>query len=97
MKTFITSKNGLTLFCFFLFGFHFITAQESAKQLQSISSTTWDGTGWNNGKPNKLTKAIFAQDFKATENIVALDVEVLEGAKVTIEDNISLTVVNNRI
>lgn len=57
-------------------------------------STTWNGTGWTNGKPNKLTKAIFAQDFKATENIVALDVEVLKGAKVTIEDNVSLNVLN---
>ncbi len=80
-----------------LINFKAILAQNSRSQATSQSqlSTTWDGTSWSNGKPNKLTKAIFAHDYKATENLTALDVEVLKGAKVTIEDDVSLNVLNN--
>lgn len=80
-----------------LINFKAILAQNIRSQATSQSqlSTTWDGTSWSNGKPNKLTKAIFAHDYKATENLTALDVEVLKGAKVTIEDNVSLNVFNN--
>ena len=66
-----------------LINFKAILAQNIRSQATSQSqlSTTWDGTSWSNGKPNKLTKAIFAHDYKATENLTALDVEVLKGAK----------------
>lgn len=79
-----------------LINFKAILAQNIRSQAasQTQPSTTWDGTSWSNGKPNKLTKAIFAYDYKATESITALDVEVLKGAKVTIEDNVSLNVLN---
>lgn len=80
-----------------LINFKAIHAQKAHKTTTSeIQFTTiWDGTSWSNGKPNKSTKVIFAADFKATENIVAFDFEVLAGAKVIIEDNVSLSVINN--
>lgn len=80
-----------------LTSFMAIHAQKVCSQAKTKTqlSTTWDGTSWSNDKPNKFTKAIFAFDFNAAENIVALDVEVLKGVKVTIEDNTILTIVNN--
>ena len=62
-----------------LINFKALRAQNSRFQATSQTqlSTTWNGTSWSKGKPNKLTKAIFAHDYKATENLTALDEEVL--------------------
>lgn len=94
MKTHITLKNGIMLYCIFFFGFNFITAQESTKQQQTFSSTTWNGSSWSNGMPNAQTKAIFAADFTSDQTIIAESITVTPNAKVTFTSGTDLIVTN---
>ena len=95
MKTNKSLVNSIALFCLFFFGLHFSTAQEAAKQPQTVvPSTTWNGSSWNNGLPNAQTKAIFAANFIADQTLVAESVEVLPSARVSFESGTNLIVTN---
>ncbi len=95
MKTPITPKNGFALFFLLFFGFNSIFAQESGRQLQPVSSTTWNGSSWSNGLPNAQTKAIFAADFVSEQTLVAESIEVAPYAKVIFESGNNLIVTND--
>jgi hypothetical protein len=50
MKTHITLKNGIMLFCLFFFGLNVILAQEATNK-QKQTTTIWSGSSWSNGLP----------------------------------------------
>ncbi len=92
--------NRLKAVCFiyFLISLLPMQAQENSKKESSNSqkaTTTWDGKLWDNGKPTVITKAIFADDYIATDNITALEIEVLPEANVTFTENAILRVIND--
>ena len=92
MKTHITLKNGIMLFCIFFFGFNIVFAQESIKKQKQ--ATTWNGASWSNGLPNAQTKAIFAADFTSDQTLTAESIEVAANAKVTFASGTNLIVTN---
>ena len=55
-------------------------------------STTWNGTGWSNGNPDKTKNVIFTGNFTTTANIEACSVQVNGNAILTISSGTSFTV-----
>jgi hypothetical protein len=68
--------------------------QKSQTQTQTQKITLWDGSTWSNGSPTLQTKAVFASNFTTTQDISALEMEILPEVKVTVTDNTILKVVN---
>lgn len=85
-------------FIYFLISFMPMQGQKNRKT-ESIQSqntiTTWDGKSWDNGIPTHTTKAVFASDYVASENIHALEIEILPQVKVTFTENVILKVTND--
>ncbi|MFT3795404.1 T9SS type A sorting domain-containing protein [Flavobacterium sp.] len=84
----------MVLCCALLFGTGVVEAQQLAGKTEP-KTTTWDGSNWSNGIPDKETKAIFAADFTTDENLVVYDLEVRDGKKVTFNGDAVLRVTNN--
>ena len=56
--------------------------------------TTWNGTSWDHGIPSKSKTIFFAANYNATENITACSVTINNGANVTINAGVTLTITN---
>ena len=56
-----------------------------------ISSTTWNGTTWDNGAPTSSTKAIIAGTYSVATNINACTLTVNNNAVVTIPSGYNVT------
>lgn len=56
-----------------------------------VVSTTWNGTAWSNGAPTATTGVIFTGDYTATGNIDACNIQVANGAVVTIPGGNTVT------
>jgi hypothetical protein len=57
-------------------------------------TTTWNGSSWSNGLPSITKAVVFAANFTITENIDALFITVNNGAAVTINSGLTMTVIN---
>ncbi|MEZ4853446.1 hypothetical protein [Flavobacterium sp.] len=52
-------------------------------QLKCPNITTWDGSNWSNGAPNKETQVVFNDDYTSNSNLEACSVTVNGNAVVT--------------
>jgi hypothetical protein len=57
-------------------------------------TTTWNGTSWSNGPPSITKAVVFAANFTITGNIDALSMTVNNGAAVSINSGLTMTVTN---
>ncbi|HOT15367.1 MAG TPA: fibronectin type III domain-containing protein, partial [Bacteroidales bacterium] len=71
------------------------TTSNNPNTRKTIAITTWDGTSWDNGKPNPETNAVVNADLKLNENIVCNDLIINAGKNLTINAGYCLTVQNN--
>jgi hypothetical protein len=60
----------------------------------SVSTTTWDGTSWNNGFPTNYKSVVFAGDYIANENIEACSITVNDQVSVIINSGFTVTLTN---
>ncbi len=58
-------------------------------------TTTWNGSGWDNGLPNSNKNVVFLGNYTSTANIDACSVLVNASATVTIADSHTFAVENN--
>lgn len=59
------------------------------------TTTTWNGTTWSNGTPNKGIKAIFNGNFTSSGNLDMCSMDVIGTAQVTLQSNHIFTIVRN--
>lgn len=57
------------------------------------TSTTWNGTAWNNGVPNKNVKAIISGNYTSTGNLDACSLDIIGTAQVLLQTNHIFTIV----
>ena len=57
------------------------------------TTTTWNGTAWNNGVPNKNVKAIISGNYTSSGNLDACSLDITGTAQVTLQTNHIFTVV----
>lgn len=57
------------------------------------TSTTWNGTAWNNGIPNKNVKAIISGNYTSTGNLDACSLDITGTAQVLLQTNHIFTIV----
>lgn len=58
------------------------------------TTTTWDGTTWDNGTPDLTTNAVFNADFTITTDFTACAITVDNNAIITVNSNITVTIEN---
>ena len=56
--------------------------------------TTWNGTSWTNGTPNKSKIVVFAGNYTANENIDACSITINNGAIVIMNSGFTMTITN---
>ncbi|SEP75182.1 endonuclease [Flavobacterium urocaniciphilum] len=57
------------------------------------STTTWNGTSWNNGTPNKDIKAVFTGNYTSSGNLDMCSMDITGTAQVTLQTGHIFTVV----
>lgn len=57
------------------------------------TTTTWNGTAWNNGVPNKNVKAIISGNYTSTGNLDACSLDITGTAQVLLQTNHIFTIV----
>jgi endonuclease I len=57
------------------------------------TTTTWNGTAWNNGTPNKNVKAIISGNYTSSGNLDACSLDVTGTAQVVLQTNHIFTIV----
>lgn len=57
------------------------------------TTTTWNGTAWNNGVPNKNVKAIISGNYTSSGNLDACSLDITGTAQVTLQTNHIFTIV----
>lgn len=57
------------------------------------TTTTWNGTAWNNGTPNKNVKAIISGNYISSGNLDACSLDVTGTAQVLLQTNHIFTIV----
>ena len=57
------------------------------------TTTTWNGTVWNNGIPNKNVKAIISGNYTSTGNLDACSLDITGTAQVLLQTNHIFTIV----
>lgn len=91
IKLFKTSK------ILFLFVLLFIQTLNFANPALVVCSTTttWNGTAWDNGTPTNTTNAIFTGNYNSSANLTACSITVNNNAIVTFNSNHTLTIEND--
>jgi len=87
----------LRITCLIILGMGYLPlyAQNSEQKAKQI--TTWNGFSWSHGKPTLETKAIFSDNYTATENLVADKIEVQDSVQLKIDENAVLMVTNDML
>jgi endonuclease I len=57
------------------------------------TTTTWDGTAWNNGIPNKNVKAIISGNYTSSGNLDACSLDITGTSQVLLQTNHVFTIV----
>ena len=57
------------------------------------TTTTWNGTAWNNGIPNKNVKAIISGNFTSSGNLDACSLDITGTSQVVLQTNHIFTIV----
>ena len=57
------------------------------------TTTTWNGTAWNNGVPNKNVKAIISGNYTSSGNLDTCSLDITGTAQVTLQTNHIFTIV----
>lgn len=57
------------------------------------TTTTWNGTAWNNGIPNKNVKAIISGNYTSSGNLEACSLDITGTAQVLLQTNHIFTIV----
>lgn len=70
-------------------------APDSWNTLTCTNTTTWNGTTWDNGDPNKDVLAIISGDLTLSSDLEMCSLSVQSGATVTIPTGFNLTVVRS--
>lgn len=68
-------------------------APDSWNTLTCPTTTTWNGTAWNNGIPNKNVKAIIAGNYTSTGNLDACSLDITGTSQVILQTNHIFTIV----
>ncbi len=68
-------------------------APDTWNTLSCALTTTWNGTTWNNGVPNKDVKAIISGNYTSSGNLEACSLSITGTAQVLLQSNHTFTVV----
>jgi endonuclease I len=68
-------------------------ASDSWNTLSCSTVTTWNGSSWDNGIPNKDTRAIINGNYTSTGNLEFCSLDIIGTAQVTLESNHTFTIV----
>lgn len=68
-------------------------ATDSWNSLLCSNSTTWNGSTWSNGAPNKDIRAIINGDFTSSGNLEFCSLDIMGTANVTLQTGHTFTVV----
>lgn len=66
---------------------------DSWNLLTCPTTTTWNGTAWNNGAPNKNVKAIISGNYTSTGNLDACSLDITGTAQVLLQTDHVFTIV----
>jgi hypothetical protein len=58
------------------------------------TTTTWDGTTWDNGTPDITKSAVFTADYIVSANFIACSISVTTNATVTVNSSVNVTLEN---
>lgn len=70
-------------------------APDSWNELSCPNTTTWNGVSWNNGLPNKNTRAIINGDFTSSGNLEFCSLSIEGNSQVRLSSGDTFTVVRN--
>ncbi|WP_264559765.1 endonuclease [Flavobacterium sp. N2270] len=70
-------------------------APDSWNLLSCPTTTTWNGLAWDNGAPNKTTRATINGNYTSTGNLEFCSLEITGTAQVTLQSNHTFTVVRD--
>jgi endonuclease I len=70
-------------------------APDSWNLLSCPTTTTWNGLSWNNGIPNKTTRATINGNYTSTGDLEFCSLEITGTAQVTLQSNHTFTVVRD--
>jgi len=68
-------------------------APDNWNTLSCTMTTTWNGTTWNNGVPNKDIKAIISDNYTSSGNLEVCSLSVTGSSQVVLQSNHTLTIV----
>ena len=66
---------------------------DSWNTLTCSTTTTWNGTTWNNGVPNKNIRAVISGNFTSSGNLEACSLDITGTAQVLLQTNHIFTIV----
>jgi endonuclease I len=66
---------------------------DSWNTLTCSTTTTWNGTTWNNGVPNKNIRAVISGNFTSSGNLEACSLDITGTAQVLLQTNHVFTIV----
>ncbi len=66
---------------------------DSWNALTCSTTTTWNGTTWNNGVPNKNIRAVISGNFTSSGNLEACSLDITGTAQVLLQTNHIFTIV----
>lgn len=70
-------------------------APDSWNTLSCPNLTTWNGSSWNNGLPNKDTRAVINGNFTSSGNLEFCSLDITGTSQVTLQTGDTFTVVRN--
>ena len=68
-------------------------APDSWNTLSCPTVTTWNGSSWNNGTPNKDVRAIINGNYTSSGNLECCSVDIIGSSQVTLQTNHTFTIV----
>ena len=68
-------------------------APDTWNTLTCTNTTTWNGSTWSNGVPNKSVLAVFNSNFTLTSDLEMCSLNIASGVNVEVPSGINLTVV----